>query len=169
MAVVLPAPSGARYGLSPVFVTNHALAGAALGLALRRPVAAFAAGVASHVAMDMVHHWGEPGIDWESFVRVAKVDGAVGLAVTAAVAAITPRRTRVTVLAGLAGACVIDMDKPGRHFLGRSPFPAAVDRFHSHIQNESPIGHRVEAIWAAGLVGGLIVLLAAARSTPALG
>jgi hypothetical protein len=150
-----------------VFVTNHALAGAALGLVLRRPVAAFAAGVVSHVAMDMVHHWGEPGIDWESLVRLARVDGTVGLAVTGAVAALSPGRARVAALAGLAGACIVDMDKAGRHLVGRSPFPAAVDRFHCRIQNESPAGHRVEALWAAGLAAGLVALMAAARSAPA--
>ena len=71
-----------------MFVTNHALAGAAVGLVLRRPAAAFATGIASHVAMDMVHHWGEPGIDWDDFLKVARVDGVVGIAVAAAVAAV---------------------------------------------------------------------------------
>ena len=47
---------------------------------------------------------------------------------------------RPAVAAGIAGACLIDMDKPGRHFVGRSPFPAAVDRFHGRIQNEREIG-----------------------------
>ena len=47
---------------------------------------------------------------------------------------------------------MIDMDKPGRHFFGRSPFPAFVDRFHVRIQNEHPVGWRVEAATAAGLV-----------------
>jgi hypothetical protein len=36
-----------------VFVTNHALAGAAIGALVRRPVPAFVVGVASHVLMDM--------------------------------------------------------------------------------------------------------------------
>ena len=63
-----------------MFVTNHALAGAAVGLVLRRPAAAFATGIASHVAMDMVHQWGEPGIDWDDFLKVARVDGVVGIA-----------------------------------------------------------------------------------------
>ena len=60
--------------------------------------------------------------------------------------------------AGIAGACLIDMDKPGRHFLGRSPFPAAVDRFHGRIQNEHPVGVLVEAATAAALALGLLVL-----------
>lgn len=152
-----------------MFVTNHALAGAALGLVLRRPVAAATAGVASHLAMDMVHHWGKPDIDWDSFVRVARVDGAVALTITAAVAALTPARARSSALAGLAGACAVDLDKAGRHFVGRSPFPAPVDRLHNRIQNESPVGHRVEALWAAGLAAGLTALLAGVRGRPAKG
>ncbi len=36
------------------------------------------------------------------------------------------------------GACLPDADKPSDLFFGRSPFPAAVDRFHVAIQRESP-------------------------------
>jgi hypothetical protein len=50
------------------------------------------------------------------------------------------------------------MDKPGRHFLGRSPFPAAVDRFHGRIQNEHPVGGLIEAATAAALAAGLLLL-----------
>lgn len=141
-----------------MFITNHALAGAAIGLlAGRRPVAAFAAGVASHVAMDMVLHWGDD-LSWDEFVRVARVDGTLGLGACAALMAAAPARRRAAVAAGIAGACLIDMDKPSRHFLGRSPFPAAVDRFHGRIQNEHPVGGVVEAATAAALAVGLLVL-----------
>lgn len=140
-----------------MFITNHALAGAAIGLAARRPAAAFVAGSLSHVAMDMVLHWGDD-IDWDDFLQVAKVDGTVGLGVCAALLAAAPRGARVAVAAGIAGACLIDMDKPGRHFLGRSPFPAAVDRFHCRIQNERPVGGLVEAVTAAALAAGLLLL-----------
>jgi hypothetical protein len=43
------------------------------------------------------------------------------------------------------------MDKPGRHFFGRSPFPAAIDRFHGRIQKEAPVGRWVEAAAAVAL------------------
>ncbi|MGH9113677.1 MAG: hypothetical protein ACRDZN_15475 [Acidimicrobiales bacterium] len=138
-----------------MFVTNHALAGAAIGALVRRPVPAFVAGVASHIAMDMVLHYGDTGMDWEGFVEIARVDGTIGLGVTAAVAATAPPAVRLGTLAGLAGACIVDMDKPGRHFLGRSPFPAAVDRFHLRIQREAPVGRWVEAAAALGLVTGV--------------
>jgi hypothetical protein len=138
-----------------VFITNHALAGAAIGALVRRPAPAFAAGVASHIAMDMVLHYGDAGMDWGRFVEMARVDGAIGLGVTAAVATTAPATVRRSALAGLAGACIVDLDKPGRHFFGRSPFPSAVDRFHCRIQNEAPVGRWVEVAAALALAGGL--------------
>jgi hypothetical protein len=140
-----------------VFITNHALAGAAIGLVARRPAPAFTAGVASHLAMDMVLHWGDD-LTWDEFVRVAKVDGTVGLAVAAGLLAAAPRRARPLVAAGIAGACVIDMDKVGRHLVGRSPFPAAVDRFHGRIQRQRPVGGLIEAATAVALAATLSAL-----------
>lgn len=153
-----------------MFITNHALAGAAIGLVLRRPVMAFAAGIASHVAMDLCLHWGDEDLDWDGFVEVARVDGTLGLAVSAAALAAAPRRARPAVATAIAGACLVDLDKPGRHFFGRSPFPALVDRFHGRIQNQHPIGGLVEASAVAGLaatVGALV--LRARRAAPGPG
>jgi hypothetical protein len=135
-----------------VFVTNHALAGAAIGALVRRPVPAFVIGVASHVLMDMTLHFGEPDMNEDEFLRLARIDGSIGLGVTAAVAAAAPRSVRRSALLGLAGACLFDLDKPGRHFFGRSPFPPAVDRFHDSIQNEAPSGRWTEAATTAALV-----------------
>lgn len=134
-----------------MFITNHALAGAAIGTIVHRPALAFAAGAASHLVMDMCLHWGDADLTWEEFVDIAKVDGTLGLAVSAVAVAGAPGWARPGVVAAIAGACLIDMDKPGRHFFGRSPFPPAFDRFHSRIQNEAPLGWRVEAAAAAGL------------------
>jgi hypothetical protein len=138
-----------------VFVTNHALAGAAIGALVRRPVPAFVIGVASHVLMDMTPHFGEPDMDEDEFFRLARIDGSIGLVVTAAVAAAAPPSVRRSALAGLAGACLIDLDKPGRHFFGRSPFPPAVDKFHDHIQNEAPRRRWTEAAATAALVAAV--------------
>ena len=142
-----------------MFVTSHALAGASIGLLLRRPVPAFVAGVASHVAMDLFPHYGNPAISWDEFVKLARVDGTVGLGVIAVVAAKAPGDRRVAALAGIAGASLMDMDKPGRYFVGRSPFPRAVDRFHRRIQNESPRRHWVEAAAAGSLAAVLALIL----------
>jgi len=146
-----------------VFITNHALAGAAIGMVVRRPATAFAAGAVSHVVMDMCLHWGDADLTWEQFVEVAKIDGTLGLAVCAAAVAAAPPRIRPGVAAAIAGACIIDMDKPGKHFFGRSPFPEAFDRFHSRIQREHPVGWRVEAATAAGLVATTAAMATFAR------
>jgi hypothetical protein len=138
-----------------VFVTNHALAGAAIGAVVRRPVPAFIVGVASHVLMDMTPHFGGLDMRSDEFLRLARIDGTIGLGVAAAVAAAAPPSVRRSALVGLAGACLIDLDKPGRHFFGRSPFPRVVDRFHGHIQNEGPDGRWTEAATTATLVAAV--------------
>jgi hypothetical protein len=140
-------------------ITHHALAGTAIGLAVRRPVVAFAAGLASHLVMDCCPHWGDEDRSWEEFVAVARVDGTVGLAVCAAALVAAPRAARPAVAAAIAGACVIDMDKVGRHFLGRSPYPEWFDRFHGRIQNERPDGWVVEAGAALALAAWLAAAL----------
>ncbi len=119
-----------------MLITNHVLAGGLIGLASPGAASAFGVGVVSHLAMDVVPHWGNP--DQKVFLKVAVVDGLVGLATMACVARLTPREQRVTVVAGMLGACLPDADKPSDLFFGRSPFPAAVDRFHGAIQHESP-------------------------------
>ena len=88
-------------------LTNHVLSGALIGALARRPLPAFAAGVASHFVLDAVPHWG----DWGSrrrFRRVAVADGLVSLAVAGAFAAASPSERRPAVLAGMAGAALPD-------------------------------------------------------------
>jgi hypothetical protein len=117
-----------------VLVTNHVLAGALIGSLCPGPASAFVTGVASHVLMDMTPHWG----DEDLFLPVAVVDGLVGATALVLVSRSTSasRRTRVT--AGMLGAAFPDLDKPSRLFLGRSPFPTAVDDWHKRVQRESP-------------------------------
>lgn len=119
-----------------MLVTNHVLSGALIGALNPRPKAAFATGVASHFALDSLPHWGRWG-SRRDFLNVAVPDGLVGLAVVGVIAAATPRDRRVSVVAGMVGAALPDLDKPSRLWFGRSPFPAAVDRFHGRIQNEA--------------------------------
>ena len=117
-----------------MLITNHVLSGALVGRAAPGPVTALVAGVGSHVALDVVPHWGDDSI----FLQVAVPDGLVGLGAIAWVWRTTEADARVRVLAGVVGACLPDLDKPGRLFFGASPFPAAVDAFHVRIQHESP-------------------------------
>lgn len=116
-------------------MTNHVLSGAVIGGAVQRPVPAFVLGVASHFVLDATPHWG----NWrnrQQFMRVAVPDGLAGLAAIGAFTALAPPDRRLSVLAGMVGAALPDIDKPSRLWFGRSPFPRAVDRFHKRIQPE---------------------------------
>lgn len=149
-----------------MFVTVHVLAGAVLGSRLAdRPAAAFAAGFASHLAMDATPHW---GIDRarpdarQRFLRAARADGLAALAAVAVVAASAPAGARASTLAATLGAALPDADKPCEHFFGFDPWPAAFSRFHVGIQRESPRRLGVELAWGAALA-----LLAAGDRHPA--
>ena len=50
------------------------------------------------------------------------------------------RQARPATLAAIAGAVLLDMDKPILHFWGRNPFPRWVRRIHARVQRESPKG-----------------------------
>jgi len=119
-----------------MLLTNHVLSGALVGALARRPLPAFTIGVASHFVLDAVPHWGKWG-GRRRFLRVAVSDGLISLAVMGAFTALSPPDRRTAVLAGMAGAALPDIDKPTRLWFGRSPWPRAVDRFHSGIQREA--------------------------------
>src|SRR5512142_1534661 len=140
-----------------VLLTNHVLSGAVIGALARRPLPAFAVGVASHFVLDAVPHWG----DWPSrrqFLRVAIPDGLISLGVMGALTAAAPPGRRAAVLAGMAGAALPDADKPAILWFGRSPFPAAVNRFHSRIQDESFRRAPIELAAAGAFAAALIAL-----------
>ena len=103
-----------------------------VGLVAPGPVSAFVAGVASHAVLDVVPHWGDRPID--EVLPIAVADGLTGLAMIAVVWRRTPSGRRLRVLAGMAGASVPDLDKPGQVFFGVSPFPRSVDDLHARIQ-----------------------------------
>jgi hypothetical protein len=142
-----------------MLVTNHVLSGALIGAAVRRPLPAAVLGAASHFVLDAVPHWGKfhrvPG----GMLRVAVPDGLAGLAAIGAFAALASRERRPAVLAGMAGAAFPDIDKPSRLFFGRSPFPRAVDKFHSAIQDEAPDRAHYELAAAAVFTLGALALL----------
>jgi len=140
-----------------MFITNHVLAGALIGLvAPRRPGKVALLAVGSHFALDALPHW---GIDDDAkFRKVAIVDGLVGLATMRAVMGAVPRSTRVAVLAGMLGAAFPDADKPAEMFFQRSPFPAPVDRFHARIQRESTHGIRTELRAALAMIAAVRAL-----------
>jgi hypothetical protein len=133
-----------------MLVTNHVLAGAALGaLFRRRPALAFGVGVASHLAMDALPHYGFPGEPFggQKFLRLARRDGTLGLAALLLLAG-RARGHRRAVVAGMLGAALLDVDKPARHFFGVNPVPGSIQRFHEGIQREAP--HRLPGEFLAG-------------------
>jgi hypothetical protein len=134
-----------------MFVTNHVLSGVVIGRLLERhPVTAFVVGVGSHLALDMVPHWGcgtRTADGRQLFLRYAKRDGLAGLLVMACASGAVGRQARVATLAAMAGAAVLDADKPMIHFFGRNPFPMVVRRIHARAQNESPQGMPNEIIF----------------------
>lgn len=145
-----------------MLLTNHVLSGALIGALARRPAPAFAAGVASHFALDAVPHWG----DWGSpraFLRVAVPDGLISLALIGAFAAASPPERRLAVVAGMAGAALPDIDKPTTLWFGWSPFPAAVDRFHAGIQREAKSRYPVEVLAAGGFGSAALAALRRGR------
>jgi hypothetical protein len=149
-----------------VLITNHVLSGALIGAVTRRPATALALGVASHFALDAVPHWGDWGDDKSVFMRVAVRDGLTGLAVMGALTALAEPSARLAVLAGMAGAALPDLDKPSKIYFGFSPFPRAVDDFHSGIQRESRRRLPVEVVTGACCLATLAVLgLRARRGT----
>ncbi|HZJ26502.1 MAG TPA: hypothetical protein VFF40_05740 [Acidimicrobiia bacterium] len=131
-----------------MFVTNHLLAGTIIGLAWpQRAIPAFGAGLVSHVVMDVTPHFGDEALTADEFFVVCRRDGLVGIAVLAGAVLASPGARR-GVVAGIAGAVLLDLDKPVERFFGFNPFPRWLHRFHGWIQNEEP--HRVPHEIAAG-------------------
>ena len=143
-----------------MLVTNHVLSGALIGYAVGSVPKAFAIGVVSHLVLDAVPHWG--GRPIEDVMPVAVADGLTGLTVMALATCTAPPRDRLRVLAGMAGAALLDLDKPSLVFFGFSPFPTAIDRVHARVQNEAR--HRMPQEIATGVVAALGVAALTARA-----
>jgi hypothetical protein len=145
-----------------MLITNHVLSGAVIGAAVRRPVPAFVLGVASHFVLDTVPHWGD-WVNHQQFMRVAVPDGLTGLATIGLCAAVAPPSARASVLAGMAGAALPDLDKPSRVWCGWSPFPRRVDEFHAAIQHEAQGRARIELVSAAAFATATLAILGIRR------
>ena len=141
-----------------MLLTNHVLSGALTGALVRRPLAAFTIGVASHFVLDAVPHWGEWG-GRRRFLRVAVSDGLVSLSVMGAFTAMAPPDRRMAMLAAMTGAALPDIDKPARLWFGRSPWPPAVDWFHGVIQDEAPDRAPFEFLAACVLAAAALTAL----------
>jgi len=148
-----------------VLLTNHVLSGALIGALTRRPLPAFAVGVASHFVLDAVPHWGKWG-SRRRFLRAAVPDGLASLAVMGTLAVVSPADRRPAVLAGMAGAALPDLDKPAWLWFGWSPFPAAVNRFHARIQREAAGRAHLELLAAGGLAAAALIAIRRPAAAP---
>lgn len=150
-----------------MLITNHVVQGAAIGRHARRPHEAFALGLASHFLADSLPHHGKLGAGLRSrrFLALAVPDGLTGLAALITIAARTPPPRRPTVVAGMLGACLPDLDKPFELVFGRSPWPGPVNAFHRGIQREAPTRLPQEILLAAA--GFLLALRATSRARSA--
>lgn len=118
-----------------MFATTHVLVGAALGIRASSPASAFATGVASHVALDVLPHWGMTG-NWRRggeartrFLTIAVADGLLALGALGWVA----QRGGVAGVAGALGGVLLDADKPA-DLVQLQPWPDVVNRVHGGIQ-----------------------------------
>jgi hypothetical protein len=149
-----------------MFVTNHVLSGVIIGKAFeRRPVAAFLAGVGSHLVLDAMPHWGcDFDVDGgpQRFFQVARRDGLLGLGTMATAAVAIDRSARVSTVAAMAGAALLDLDKPAHMLLGIQPFPKVITRIHRRVQNESTDGLSKEIVY--GLLFALVDAVIVSRS-----
>jgi hypothetical protein len=156
-----------------MFVTNHVLSGVVIGRLLERhPAAAFVVGVGSHLALDMVPHWGcetRTADGQQLFLRYARRDGLAGLAVMACAVTAVDRRSRAATLSAMVGAAVLDAEKPMNHFFGRNPFPMAIRRVHARAQNESPQGMPNEILFGftCAIADAALALRSRRRHAPA--
>ncbi len=154
-----------------MLISTHVLSGALLGRAVGRPLPAMVLGLGSHLLLDRLPHWGKGGgwpvddMDDETF-RVAVVDGLVGVAVIAVVLRVVPARSRRPVLAGIVGACLPDLDKPGRRFVGRSPWPERFDRLHAEMQVDVESPDRLAQDVAIAAVGTAVCVVALREDEP---
>ena len=139
-----------------MLITNHVLSGAVIGAVAPDVARPPRSGFLSHFVLDGLPHF---GVDDEHLLKVAVPDGLLGLAAIAVIARATPRDRLLPVLAGIFGACLPDLDKPGRQFFGRSPFPRWFDAAHARIQDEEVHRFTVELASAAVFTVALVALL----------
>jgi hypothetical protein len=139
-----------------VLITNHVLSGAVIGAVAPDVRQAVSLGFLSHFVLDGLPHF---GVDDEHLMKIAVPDGLLGLTAIGVIARATPRDRVLPVLAGIVGACLPDLDQPGRQFFDRSPFPRWFDAVHARIQDEEVHRFTVEVAAAAVFSVALVALL----------
>lgn len=140
-----------------MLITNHTLAGSIIGATAPNIASAAVFGFASHFVLDAVPHWGTS--DRTTYLRIARIDGIVGLGVLGVCVARAPNAQRGRVLVGALAACAPDIDKPAQHFLNRQGVPGWFQHIHQCIQRESPKRLAQEPAVAALLAATFVTVL----------
>jgi membrane-bound metal-dependent hydrolase YbcI (DUF457 family) len=140
-----------------VLATAHVLSGALIGRRVRRPAVAAALGVASHLSLDALPHWGVDAgspAGRRTFMRVAVADG---LTLSAALLWVWRRWGTGSELAGALGALLLDMDKPAAEVGVRQLWPDRLHHVHIGIQTgERPHRWPIDVAVAAGSLAALV-------------
>lgn len=126
-----------------MMVTTHAALGALIGRYTKTPGRAALLGVASHLLLDSIPHWGTR--EKASFLTVARIDGIAMATVATTLTLLTPARYRLQVAAGIFGAILPDLEKPVHHLLDLPLFPRQVTHFLGKIQQGREKPHRLPA------------------------
>ena len=143
-----------------MLLTNHVLTGIFLGLSIDEEVVLFPTAVASHLAMDMVPHFGFPqgsnnhGFRSRPFLIVGSLDFLASIVVLGAFCIALPQRSGHMII-GAFGAALPDLTYIPEIIFGKRiyHFVPWLERliygFLGPIQRyESPLGTVVEVLWA---------------------
>lgn len=133
-----------------MLLTNHAITGSLIGLAVGNPLMAFPLGVASHYAMDSLPHFGIPGMSFRERrgFLIGLADFLSAVTVTVGLAYVAGDQAAL-VLAGAFGAMLPDLLYLPEIALGRRlRYPGR--QFHHDIQQgrEKPGRIWIDAVWA---------------------
>lgn len=143
-----------------MLITSHTAVGSILSRPGRSVPSAFLLGLTSHIVMDSITHWGT--LDKDTFIRVARADGTVGLVLLVSLLVKDPRAAHA---AGLLGAILPDLEKPAIHFSGVRIFPPKISQWLADIQDESPDLLAREFAAAAFLSAAALAFKGSARSS----
>jgi hypothetical protein len=138
-----------------MFLTNHTLTGVFLGLKIKRMSVLVPVALASHLAMDMLPHFGVGSRTL--FLIIGSADFTISIAIAIAAWFIWPDR-RGRIMAGILGADFFDLTYIpaivfGSALVGRwLPFYAPLESFLAVIQWSQTIpGLITEVVWAAAM------------------
>ncbi|HSE29528.1 MAG TPA: hypothetical protein VLA77_03005 [Candidatus Saccharimonadales bacterium] len=139
---------------------NHALTGAAIGIAVREPLLVVPLAFASHFALDVIPHFGGHQIyTWgnKHFTRIIIADGIACLSIISLIITLNPSLA-LPVLLGVFFAMLPDALLV--HYYTKKPLNNWFHNFHLNLQwYEKPQGIVVEALYLLLISPAILYLL----------